>query len=352
MFAVVMILMTLLGWSSVPLFLKHFSRSIDAWTSNGWRYGFSALLWAPLLIVGVMRGSLPPGLWRAAVIPGALNCVAQVCFTWAHYKIDPGLLTFGLRLQIVFVALGAFILFPAERRIVRSNAFLLGAATVLAGTLGTILLAPEARHPDDTNAPKEYALGVSLAVGSGLLFALYALAVRRCMKGVRSATAFAAISQLTAGPMVLLMLLLGDRADPADLVGGWAAARLPANQILLLLLSAVIGIALGHVFYYAAIARLGVAISAGVVQMQPIFVTAASAFLFNETMTWAQLVCGGCAIAGAGVMLSVQHKAIAPSECETDTDIACAPAEPMAPASPPNHGGPAQTASTLSTDLK
>jgi drug/metabolite transporter (DMT)-like permease len=120
------------------------------------------------------------------------------------------------------------------------------------------------------------------------------------MHGTRSTLAFAAISQYTAAAMVVLMLLLGDRH-------GATAAELPGVQLMWLLISAIIGIALGHVFYYAAIARLGVAVSSGVVQLQPILVTAASFLLFDEKMTPAQLVCGGVAILGAGVMLSVQH---------------------------------------------
>lgn len=299
--AIFLIVSTLIGWSAVPLFLKHFSHSIDAWTSNGWRYGFSALLWAPLLVFGAMRGSLPVGLWRAALVPSVFNCAGQVCFTWAHYKIDPGLLTFGLRMQIVFVAVGAFMLFPTERRVIRTRSYLLGVATVFGGTLGTILLAPAVVKGSTSDIPTSvYLLGVALAIGAGLFFACYALAVRHYMHGVRSTTAFAAISQYTAAAMVLLMLLLGDRH-------GAAAAELPGGQIALLLLSAIIGIALGHVFYYAAIARLGVAISSGVVQLQPVLVTAASAVLFGETMTVPQLVCGGIAILGAAAMLSVQQ---------------------------------------------
>src|SRR5262245_28336924 len=47
----VTLVLTLLGWASVPLFLRHFADLIDGWTSNGWRYGFSALVWLPVLIV-------------------------------------------------------------------------------------------------------------------------------------------------------------------------------------------------------------------------------------------------------------------------------------------------------------
>lgn len=306
--AVTLIVMTLLGWSAVPLFLKHFAGLIDGWTSNGWRYGFSALLWAPVLIYGASKRSLPAGLWRASLMPALFNSLGQTAFVWAHYKIDPGLLTFGLRLQIVFVSIGAFLLFPAERRVVRNPGFLIGALLVLGGTMGTILLGRDAGHAASnaaqavaTSSAADRALGVGLAIASGLLFAAYALSVRRNMQNVPSLTAFAAISQYTAAVMVALMLVLGTDH-------GLTAWALPPREFGMLLLSAVIGIALGHVFYYAAIARLGVAVSSGVVQLQPFFVTAASAVLFGERMTTLQIVCGVVAIAGAGTMLSVQHQ--------------------------------------------
>lgn len=305
---ITLIVTTLLGWSSVPLFLKHFSHLIDPWTSNGWRYGFSALLWAPVIVMGVAKNDLPAGLWRAAMIPAALNSIGQICFTYAHYKIDPGLLTFGLRLQLVFVAAGAYLLFAAERRVIRHPAYLIGASIVLMGTLGTVLLGnPAVRGAlaglvkGGSAADADALLGVVLAIASGLFFAAYALSVRHAMQGVKSIVAFAAISQYTALGMILLMFAFGD-------AGGGTAMDLPAKQFGLLLLSALIGIALGHVFYYASIARLGVAVSSGVVQLQPIFVTAASWALFNERMTLVQIICGAAALAGAGIMLTTQHR--------------------------------------------
>jgi drug/metabolite transporter (DMT)-like permease len=285
---------TLVGWSSVPLFLKHFSTAIDAWTSNGWRYGFSALIWAPVVIIGAWLGRLPKNIWRAALVPSLFNATGQVAFTWAHYKIDPGLLTFGLRTQIVFVTIGAALLFVAERRIIRAPGFLLGLFLVAGGTAGTIALGKGLGE-------QATALGISLAIASGLLFACYALSVRYFMRGMNSIVAFAAISQYTAAAMVALMLILGKEA-------GAAALDLPQDQFLLLLLSAVIGIALGHVFYYMSINRLGVAVSSGVIQLQPFLVAAASFFLFQERLTQWQWLSGMVAIVGAATILTVQHR--------------------------------------------
>lgn len=305
---VVTIVLTLVGWSSIPLFLKHFADHIDGWTSNGWRYGFSALLWLPVVVIGVSRGRLRREVFIAAIIPSVINAIGQVTFTWAHYKIDPGLLTFGLRSQMVFVAIGAYMLFPVERAIIRRPGYLIGLGLLGVGTIGTIGFG---QNP----FVGAHVFGVGLAVASGFLFAAYGLAVRKYMHGTNSVVAFAVISQYTAAAMIVMMLLLGDR-------GGLTAIDLGTGQFSLLLLSAIIGIALGHVLYYVSIARLGVAVSAGVLQLHPFLVAVGSMLLFGEHLTPLQWAAGSIALLGAIVMVGVQRRvkptpaprAVTPSE--------------------------------------
>lgn len=292
------VILTLVGWSVTPLFIKHFSVPgtpgyIDAWTSNGWRYGFSALLWLPLLIAGIIRNKLPPRLFVAAIAPGLINSISQVAFTLAHYKIDPGLLTFGLRAQMVVVAIGAAIMFPLERMVIRRPAFIAGLLFVVLGTAGTIAF-------DRDFGSRGNTAGVLLALGAGAGFACYALAVRKCMVGINSMFAFAAISQYTAVSMIALMLIFGDRM-------GAAATELPRTEFVWLLVSSVIGIGAGHVLYYISIARLGVAVSSGVIQLQPFCVAILSYVWFGDVLKWNQWAAGGLAVTGAVTMLAVQH---------------------------------------------
>lgn len=313
---VVCVLAALVGWSSIPLFLKHLSHVIDPWTSNGWRYGFSALFWSPVVVLGLARRSLPRGIWRAAVWPSAINCVSQVVFCWAHYKIEPGLLAFGLRSNIVFAVVGAALMFASERRVIRSPVFVVGVLLVILGTLGTVLMGKEGLPAGSTLA------GVLLAVAAGAGFAAYALAVRKCMHGFGAIHSFAAISLYTAVGMVGLMVVFGERygLTALDLIGRpigagaeesaaaeTAGAVFPADLFGFLLLSALIGIALGHVAYYYAIARLGVAVSSGVVQLQPFFVSLASLAIFGELLTGWQWASGTVAVFGAVLILVVQH---------------------------------------------
>lgn len=287
-------LATLASWSAVPLFIFYFAGKIDAWTSNGWRYAIAAMFWLPVLLWSVRRGSLAPGFWRAILIPAAFNTVAQVCFTLAHYEISPGLVTFGLRIQIVCVAIGAALLFPTERLVVRRPAFIVGLCMVLAGTLATIVQDPEFGTSGNT-------LGVVLALGAGSLFACYGLAVRRYLRDHPPIASFAAISQISAGFMLALMLMLG-RSRGAE------ALALSDSDLFWLILSAIIGIALGHVLFYVAMSRLGVAAANGVIQLQPFGAALGAMVLFSEPMTRGQWIGGVLAVAGAIVILLVQAK--------------------------------------------
>ncbi len=290
----VTVVLTLVGWSSVPLFINHFSHVIDKWTSNGWRYVISVVLWAPLVVFTLARRTFPRGLWVAAIVPSIFNMLGQITFTAAHYYIDPGLLTFGLRTQIIFVTIGASIFFAAERRIIRSPLYIVGLALVIAGSMGVLILSRGFGQNATT-------LGAVLAVSSGFLYACYAISVRRWLGPYHPILAFAVISQYSAAAIVPLMIIFG-KGHGADVL------QFSANQWMLLVASALIGIAIGHVFYFIAIRSLGVAVASGIIQLQPILVAIASKFLLNEQFTSGQWALGTVALAGAITILAIQHR--------------------------------------------
>lgn len=290
---IIVVMLTLAGWTIVPLLIKMFTHDVDPWTSNGWRYSFAAVLWLPLLLYKRCKGLWKPGLMRAALLPAGINAAAQVCFTTSFYKIDPGLVTFGLRSQMLAVTLGALLLFPAERAVIRRPLFVTGLVLLLGGTLTTI-------GTSEDFGTRAGLLGILLSIGAGVGFAGYAIAVRACMKGYGAMESFAAISQYTAGAMLVLMLVFGE-----DL--GLRALDMPPARFGLFLLSAVIGIAICHVLYYVSIDRLGVTVSSGVIQLQPFTVAALSFVAFNEVLSALQWIGGVVAVGGAITMLVVQH---------------------------------------------
>ncbi len=290
-----MIVLTLAGWTSIPLFLRHFAHlKLDPWAVNGWRYAFSALMWLPVLVWHASRGSTPKGLWKAALWPSVFNAIAQVCFGLAPYYIDPGLMTFSLRLQVIFLMFGAAVFFPSERRVVRSPLFIAGIGLLLVGTTLTLMFKPGGLGEAKTE------WGVALAIAAGFLYAAYALCVRKFMHGIPALTAFSAVSQYTGVALFATMFFV----SPDH---GESLLHLPSNLLVQLALSAIIGIGIGHTLYYASIQKLGLAVSSGVVQLQPVTVSIGAMILFGEKLTGLQWITGTAAICGAVLMLVAQQ---------------------------------------------
>jgi drug/metabolite transporter (DMT)-like permease len=101
-----------------------------------------------------------------------------------------------------------------------------------------------------------------------------------------------------------------------DPVRGLNALRLPGGvmgfEFAMLLIFAVVGIGLGHTLYFHSIQRLGLAVSAGVVQLQPVTVSLGAMVVFpgkpEQHLSGWQWVTGVVALVGACVMLYAQHR--------------------------------------------
>ncbi|MBM4110256.1 MAG: DMT family transporter [Phycisphaerae bacterium] len=299
-------LAALLGWSTVPLLLRDLAgRGVDFWSNNGWRYGASALIWLPYVIWHAWCGRMPKGIWKAAIIPSIANIAGQACFTAAFGLATPGIVTFGLRSQLIFVALGAWFLFPSERAVMRSARYLVGFALLITGLMPVLF-------DGECSLSGANGSGVMMAICSGLGYACYGLSVRRFMAPYHPVLAFAVICQITAVGLVALMLAFGRD-------GGAYVPSLGSRELIFLALGAIIGIAAGHVFYYIAIARLGVAVTSGVLQLQPFLVSAASVIVFEERLTGLQWLGGFVAVGGALLMLTAERKAPQQAQASTET---------------------------------
>lgn len=305
---VAFVLVTLLCWSSVLLFLRHLAPFIDGWTANGWRYGLCAAVLLAWLLARQGRLAAEQRVWRRAVIPALFNSVGQTFFGFAVYFIEPGLAAFLLRVSVIFSIGGAFILFADERALARLRLFWVGLGMVLGGAIGTVLMG------NQTLVGKS-AVGVGLGAASGAFFGLYGVSVRHFMRGVPPAVSFSAIGSYTAAIMIGLMIGFG-RDHGLDVF------RLSPANAALLVLSAVLGIAVGHIFYYAAIARVGVAVAASIIQIAPFLTAAASVVLFGEHLGAWQWACGALMIAGGTLLLRAEAKRVLPVE-------PCPPAFPV-----------------------
>ena len=291
------ILGALICWGSVPLFLKHFTAYIDGWTANGLRYPLAMLVWLPWLVAMVRRGERPVRFYVRALVPAVVNLGGQCLWAWAPYFIDPGLLAFVIRLNVIWAIIGALLLFPEERGVLGSRAFWGGLALGVGGfsVIG---------YYGGALAGGTTGLGIVITVACSVLWGLYGVTVRWSMRGVDSREAFALIGGYTALGTMALMVGLGEP--------GRALAMPPASMGLLLL-SAVVGVSAAHVLYYMAIARMGVSICSGASLLSPFLTAWASWWLYGEQLKEQQWLGGVALVVGAaGVLWAQQHVARAP----------------------------------------
>ena len=275
-------------WSVVPLFLKAFTPYVDAWTANGIRYPFAALLYLPILIRFSRLNRLPLRTWRLALVPVLFNISSQILWAWAPYYIDPGLMAFTVRLSTLWAVTGSFMLFSDERRLLRSSRFWTGFAMALGGFL-FLTLGGQDRLEGATLT------GIVLIFFTSIGWAGYQVSVRRNMRDIDSRVAFGMISSITSMGLISAMMIWGEPER---------ALHMPAEMGVLVLLSGIIGIAAAHMLFYVAIKRVGVAIGASANLISPFLTALLSRFLYHEQLTPVQWLAGIGLVAG-GIMLTL-----------------------------------------------
>ena len=290
--------MALLGavicWSSVPLFLKHFAASLDAWTVNGVRYGLAALVMLPAVLARPHASTPGRNIWLDALVPAAVNTLGQIGWSLSPYYIDAGLMGFGIRSCFFFALIGGMWLLPEERYLARSRLFWLGSIVCVWGILGLFWgsLRQAGASP----------LGLAILLATAMVWGFYGVTVRKFMRGYSPQRGFGVICLYTAAVLVLLLLFLGRfRALPS--VG--------LREHALLAASAVVGIVAAHVMMYFVIARLGPVIESGGEFAMPFLTFCGAALLFGERLTWLQWL-GGAGVVLGGVLLVLSHRPAAP----------------------------------------
>lgn len=286
--AVAAMLLALFFWAVVPLMLEHFTHWLDPWTANGARYFFAAAFWLPF-VLHTLRGMAPPArraVWRAAAVPAAAHCAAQIFFGIAPYYNNATMLNFGCRLSIPFATLFGFWLLKSERPLMRAPLFWTGLACAVGG-FG--LMFENGFGTDSTSAR-----GMGLLLGFAVAWGLYVVFVRRNLSDYPAHLAYGLVSLLTCLPLLALMFRFGN----------WQALlHLPWTQWLWLVFSALIGLTLGHVFYYRSIRTIGPIASEGGLLLIPFQTALFAHFWLAERLSPLQWTAGAILILGCAFLL-------------------------------------------------
>lgn len=282
---------SLLAWSTGPLFIKYLTGYFDSWSQNFYRYLAASLFWLPLLIVYHLQGRLPAAVWRRALLPASMNAVMQTFWALGYYFLNPAFMSLLGKASILWIMLLSTVLFPEERRLFRLPRFWAGLILCAAGVVGVVL-------SRDDFAFVGTRTGIFVTLLSGVTWALYSVSARAAFRDIDSRIGFAVTSSYTTVGLAVAALCFG---RPFDLsaVTPWAW--------WCVVISGVTSIALAHVFYYAALKRIGITIPAVAILATPFTVLAGSFLVFGERLTWVQCGWGLVLLTGATLAVLAQR---------------------------------------------
>jgi drug/metabolite transporter (DMT)-like permease len=251
-------------------------------TGTFWRcvYGLPILL----LVARSEWKSLGPMTRRSI----GLSMAAGLCFAIDllsfHYAVDQigaGLGTVMGNLQVLFVAIAAWVLFGERPRgeVLAAIPVMLVGVVLMAGIVGS---GAYGANPQ---------LGVAIGLITGLSYAGYLLIVRRAVPDRRPASPVAISTAVTAVIALGFGLAVGD----IDLV-----PSMPAHAYLIAV--GVLSQSIGYLMVQLSLPRLPAAITSVLLFVQPVTTIVLGAILFQEALSGWQLagvalVLGGIAVA-------------------------------------------------------
>ena len=284
-FTILAVVSMVVCWASVPLFLKHFTANLDAWTVNAVRYGVASVLLLPFAISCCRHPVAGRNIWRDALVPAAVNTLGQVGWALIPYYLDASVMGFGIRSSFLFAVMAGLWLLPEERALMRSPLYLSGAGICVTGMV--MLFAGVTRAHGSV-------VGYVILLATSAVWGFYGVCVRKFMHGYSSRHAFSVICLYTAVILAVLMAACGH---------GQVLASCPPGLWLTLAVSAVIGIVVPHILMYTVVRRFGPLIEAGSELTTPFLTFAGAALLFGERLTSAQWVGGIGVICGSACMV-------------------------------------------------
>ncbi len=273
----------LVFWSIGPVLIKYLTGFLDSWTQNALRYNTATMILLPMLILAARRGTLDHRVWRLAVVPSLANAVMQVFWASMFYYLNPAFAVLLSKTHVFWIAGLSMLFLPEERALLRSPRFWLGLTLALVGVGGVLFCSPDF-------ALSGSARGIAFALIGAVFWAAYAVSIRVFLKEINSHSSFAVVSLYTGAGLAIAGVCFGDLGQ---------CLSLSLNLWGILILSSFLGIACGHVCFFAAIRRLGTTIPALVILMQPFTILLMSILVFGETLSLAQGLFGVILILGA-----------------------------------------------------
>jgi len=273
-------------WALGVALIKYLSTSFTIIQQNFSRYLTAALFL--FFIYSYSRKKMPLDKRRLAraLGPAFLVFLFQVFATTGVYLTKASIVAFLLRLNVVFLAVLAFIIYKDERYIIKDPLFLFGLLLGIVGVGGLTF-----KGGFDTSFID---LGAFLAGLSALIWALFTVSIKYFLRE-EDALAYSSIVYLEAGLMFTPFLIL------EILDNGFTSFSL--LELAILLFSGVVSIGIGNWMNMIAIKNLGAIIPSMVQMMTPFLTTFFSYLLLGETVTIIEVFFGVLIVISSGCSL-------------------------------------------------
>ncbi len=235
---------TLCCWSLGPIFIEQLTGYVDSHTQNALRYTVACLFWLPVLLYFMRVGKFNRRTWRLAIVPTLANVTMQSLWAIIFYYVGPAFAVLLSKTSVLWVAAFSLVLFADERPLIRSGRFWSGLTLSIIGVLGVLYF-------KEDFAASQTLTGIVLALVCAFMWGLYAISVKISLKEIDSRCGFGVISIYTMLALWAGALLFGKPAE---------CLKMPFSGWIAVVVSGVTAIALGHVFFYTAIKRIGATI--------------------------------------------------------------------------------------------
>jgi drug/metabolite transporter (DMT)-like permease len=280
-----------LCWGATPVILRQLTGSLDAWMANAIRYPMAALMYWPILFVAWRRGLLGWKLVGRCLVPALFSLGGQVFWALAPYYLEASAIGFYVRMSLVWAITASMILFPDERQLLARAGFYAGLAMMITGFIFM--------SRDQWNGMTVVSTtGVVMMIFCSVFFGFYGVSVRYFLSGTHPLLAFGVVCQLVSIGTLSLAVI----GQPQPVL------YLDATAWTLLVVASILGIALGHVFLYTAVQRLGASIASAAQMVTPLTTVLIAAVVLGEKMGVTQWLGGLTMLIGAAVLLRTEHE--------------------------------------------
>jgi drug/metabolite transporter (DMT)-like permease len=220
---------------------------------------------------------------KQIVVIAFVNYAFQICYTYSLFLLSPSVMSLLNQTQVIFGVSFAVLFFPDERAFILRPVFLLGLLCALTGVALVVI-------GSRTFGKQELTIGILVILASAACWALLGSLLRKWVPDVPPLLSVCAVFSVVTPLFAATYAITHPGAPiPNASVGQW----------LMLTVSGLVAIGLGHSLFYRSIGVLGVSVSTSTGLLTPLFASLISYLAFRDALSPIQLagtaaLLGGC----------------------------------------------------------